>query len=112
MGRLPKRKELTHKKRRMDVTSGKYETTTDDPRDSMPPPLKPDDKTMDKTLPSEDEPVEGEDGEDSDEEVDVEPLNALERECTKMRAILNANIGACHVHLVKFVSSSCESNTQ
>lgn len=35
-----------------------------------------------------------------EEEQELKPLTGLQLECAKARAILNANIGACHVKLV------------
>ena len=43
---------------------------------------------------------------DPDQNDEVQPISAIEAECAKARAVLNANIGACHVKLVsdsKFV---------
>ena len=37
------------------------------------------------------------------EEQAEEPLTGLQLECAKARAILNANIGACHVKLVGYI---------
>ena len=37
---------------------------------------------------------------DPDRNDEVQPISAIEAECAKARAILNANIGACHVKLV------------
>lgn len=34
-------------------------------------------------------------------------LSPLEMECAKARSVLNANIGACHIKLVRFVLPSC-----
>ena len=37
---------------------------------------------------------------DPDQNDEVQPISAVEAECAKARAVLNANIGACHVKLV------------
>jgi hypothetical protein len=44
---------------------------------------------------------------ESDVDEEKLPETALERQCAKARAVLNANIGACYVKLVNFPAYVC-----
>jgi hypothetical protein len=45
-----------------------------------------------------------EDTKDALGKLEVKELSDLEKECARARSILNANIGACHVKLVRYLS--------
>ncbi len=99
LGRLPKRKE--RKKRRADADI----LAEEDPRADLPPLRRPGNGNGAQdpdTAEAEAEAKNGLEGDaNGDEKEDVVPFSELEQECAKARSILNANIGACHVKLVR-----------